>query len=110
MNPANLQRVERRLRADPGLRVIQIEPDDDNAMQQLAVLQEGVLLYDAAAADPQVIQAIHTLHPRMALMGLDGAAGREVVLLGRVYPQTVMAALGQVLSVLPPEKPGIASA
>ena len=70
-----LQRAERSLRAATDLRVIQIEPDDDHAMQQLAVVQEGMLLYDVGAVNPQVIQAIHTLHPAMATLGLGGADG-----------------------------------
>ena len=62
-NSPRLQEVERRLRVAPGLRVIQIAPEDGSAAQQLAALGEGVLLYDADAADPALIQAIHTLHP-----------------------------------------------
>ena len=70
-----LQRAERSLRAATDLRVIQIEPDDDHAMQQLAVVQEGMLLYDVGAAAPAVIQAIHTLHPSITLMELNEGEG-----------------------------------
>ena len=99
-NSPHLQRVERTLRADPGLRVIQIDPEDGSATQQLAALGAGVLIYDAAATDPALIQAIQTLHPAIPTLGLDGAEGQEAVLLGRGYPQAVMTALGIVMTLL----------
>ncbi|HRJ45313.1 MAG: hypothetical protein KJZ86_23125 [Caldilineaceae bacterium] len=105
-NSPHLQRVERTLRADPGLRVIQIDPDDGSAAQQLAALGAGVLIYDTAATDPALIQALHTLHPAIPTLGLDGAERSQTRLLGRVYPQTVMAGLEQVLRLLSPEKSG----
>lgn len=73
-NSPQLNRVERTLRADPGVRVIQIDPDDPSAADQVAVLREGglregVLLYDPATTDPALIQAIRTLHPEMSGWG-----------------------------------------
>lgn len=92
-NSPHLQQVERSLRADPDLRVIQIDPEDGSAAQQLAALGEGVLLYAADAADPALIQAIHTLHPGLATLGLGGRDGQGLVLLGRTYPPPVVAGL-----------------
>lgn len=82
-NSPRLQEVERRLRVAPGLRVIQIAPEDGSAAQQLAALGEGVLLYDADAADPALIQAIHTLHPGLATLGLGGADGSPDTILAQ---------------------------
>jgi len=96
----HLQRVERRLRAAPELRVIQIDPDERSATQQLAALGEGVLLYDAATADQALIQAIHTLHPRLPTVGLGDNDGQELTLLGRMVAPAVMESLGQVLGML----------
>ena len=97
-NSPHLQRVERRLRADPGLRVIQIDPDDSSAPQQLAALGAGVLIYDAAATDPALIQAIHALHPQLFTLGLGGGDGRKQTLLGRAFPPAVAQSLAQVLT------------
>ena len=88
-----LQRAERSLRAATDLRVIQIEPDDDHAMQQLAVVQEGMLLYDVGAVNPQVIQAIHTLHPAMATLGLGGADGGDAFIRPQSEAEEIAAAL-----------------
>ncbi len=106
-NSPHLQRVERTLRADPGLRMIQIDPEDGSAPQQLAALGAGVLIYDTAATDSALIQAIQMLYPAMATVGLDEAERSQTRLLGRAYPQTVMAGLEQVLRLLSPEKSGI---
>ena len=97
-NSPHLQRVERTLRADPGLRVIQIDPEDGSASQQLAALGAGVLLYDAAATDSALIQAIHLLHPSIATLGMGGAEGQEAVRLGRTYAPAVAQSLAQTLA------------
>lgn len=96
-NSPHLQEVERSLRAAPDLRVIQIEPDERSATQQLAALGEGVLIYDAAATDPALIQAIHTLHPQMITLGVGSGEGKEVVLLGRRCSQAVVAGVWEAL-------------
>ncbi|MFQ5616230.1 MAG: hypothetical protein ACE5GO_07205 [Anaerolineales bacterium] len=68
-------------------------------------LQRGVLLYDARTTAPDVIQTLHTLHPRIPTVGLGGENGQELVLLGREYPPTALAGLGKVLNALLPEEP-----
>jgi len=94
-----LNAVERQLRARPALQVIRIDPAGETATEQLAALREGVLLYDACAADPELITAIHTLHPRLVTLGLGGEDG-TLALLGRAYPPAVVAGLGEVLAAL----------
>ncbi len=75
-NSPQLNRVERTLRADPDVRVIHIDPDGPSAADQVAVLREGVLLYDPATTDPALIQALRTLHPEMGVVGVGETAGR----------------------------------
>lgn len=77
-NSPRLIDLERTLRATPNLRVIQIDPDDPSAADQVAVLRAGALIYDDGA-DLALIQALSTLHLEMVLMDLGGADGRQVM-------------------------------
>ncbi len=61
-----------KLRADPRLRVIHIDPAHATAMEQLAALRESALVYDCRTIEPDVIQAIHVPHPRIPTVGLGG--------------------------------------
>jgi hypothetical protein len=99
-NSPQLIWAERALRAVPDLRVIQIDPDAPNAMDQLRVMRQGVLLYDADMVNPAVIQALHTLHPSVATLGLGGDE-RRTTLMGQSFPVAVAVGLGEALRVLP---------
>ncbi|NOZ05251.1 MAG: hypothetical protein GXP41_02710 [Chloroflexi bacterium] len=92
-----LAAVESRLRSDPRLRVIHIDPAHATAMEQLAALGESTLVYDCRAIEPDVISAIHVLHPRIPTVGLGGGDGRGLTLLGKTYSQQALAGLGVVL-------------
>ena len=83
-NSPALAAAEQALRAQPGLRVIHIDPAQPTATEELAALGEGVLLYDARTVAPEVIAAIHVLHPRLPTVGLGDRDGRELALLGRM--------------------------
>ena len=91
--------VERQLRAQPHLQVTHIDPAHATAQEQLAVMEAGVLIYDTLAVDPDVIQAIHTLHPRVVTLGL-GDGGGSLSLMGQALPTTMAAGLGRVLAVI----------
>jgi hypothetical protein len=81
--------------------VIHSDPDDSSALDQLTVLRESVLLYDADTTNPALIQAIHTLHLQLLTLGLGGGDGRGLVLLGRMYPPPVVTSLTRTLAALP---------
>ncbi len=99
-NSPQLTWAERALRTAPDLRVIHIDPDASNAMDQLAVMRQGVLLYDADTVNPTVIQALHTLHPSVATLGLGGD-DRQTMLMGQSFPVAVAMGLGAALQILP---------
>jgi len=96
----SLAAMESRLRSDPRLRVVHIDPGHATAMDQLAALQESTLVYDCRTTAPEVIKAIHVLHPRIPTLGLGDGDGRDVVLLGRAYPPAVMDSLARALAAL----------
>jgi hypothetical protein len=83
-NSPQLSRLERTLRADPGVRVIQIDPVDPSAADQVAVLRQGALLYDPATTDPALIQAIRTLHPEMSVVGVGEAETADALALAAI--------------------------
>ncbi len=83
-NSPQLSRVEHTLRADPGVRVIQIDPHDPSAADQVAILRQGVLLYDPATTDPALIQALRTLHPEMSVVGAEAVEEADALALAAI--------------------------
>ncbi|NOZ51472.1 MAG: hypothetical protein GXP37_15710 [Chloroflexi bacterium] len=100
---APLEAAERQLRARSGSQVIQIDPTHPIATEQLSAMGEVVLVYDWDGTDPQVLAAIHTLHPRTLTVGVSSGKNQGLALMGRMYSPEVLARLGAALRALLPE-------
>jgi hypothetical protein len=75
-----LSGIERSLRAEPGLEVVQIQLDAPDECLLRELMDASLLAFDIHEASPELMPALFKETPELALLALDPESDRLVVL------------------------------
>jgi hypothetical protein len=89
--------IEGSLRAEPGLQVVQIQPDAADECLHREVMDASLLVFNVHEVSPELMQALFKEAPDLALLALDPESDRLLVLSGQVFDGRTIADLTQVI-------------
>ena len=92
-----LSGIERRLRAEPGLEVVHIQPDAPDECLLSEVKDASLLAFDIHEASPELMLALFKETPHLALLALDPESDRLLALSGQVSGARTIGDLTQVI-------------
>ena len=92
-----LSGIERRLRAEPGLEVVHIQPDAPDECLRREVMDASLLAFDVHEASPELMLALFKETPHLALLALDPESDRLLALSSQVSGARTVGDLIQVI-------------
>ena len=92
-----LSGIESSLRAEPGLEVVQIQPDALEECRLREVMDASLLVFDIHEASPELMRAVLKEAPHLALLALDPESDRLLVLSGQATGARTIGELTQVI-------------